>query len=238
MSHEKSLKTNLKSTLEYRVRGIAIKLHKDSKVYSPSVATLLIAENLRNVEGAEVLDLGTGSGFLAILAAKLEAKKVVATDISSRALRVARKNASLNNVEKKIEFRFGNLYQPVEDECFDLIICNPPMTPSRMPVPRFTWGGRDGRAVLDKVIEGAPRHLKKNGRLIVSVVSLVGIGESVKLMEKMGLRPEVLDYCIYPFGKTLIRLIDHLKTLPNADYVFDGSGRPCWRLVVFEAIKS
>jgi len=237
MIPEKSLKTDLKSMSEYRVRGIVIKLHKDSKVYSPSVATLLIAENLRNVEGAEVLDLGTGSGFLAILAAKLGAKKVVATDISSRVLRVARKNALLNNVEK-IEFRFGNLYQPVEDECFDLIICNPPMTPSRMPVPRFTWGGIDGRAVLDKVIEGAPKHLKKNGRLIISVVSLVGIGESVKLMEKVGLRPEVLDYCIHPFGKTLIKLIDHLKTLPNADYVFDGFGRPCWRLVVFEAIKS
>jgi len=227
----------LRPVLEYEVKGIKIKLRRDPKVYSPSVATLLIAKNLRNVEGTEVLDLGTGSGFLAILASKLGAKRVVATDISSRALRAARENAALNDAEN-IEFRFGNLYRPVEGESFDLIICNPPMTPSRSPVPRFTWGGVDGRAVLDQAIEGAPGHLKENGRLIVSVVSLVGIGESVKLMEQVGLKPEVLDYCTHPFGKTLIELLNHLKKLPNADYFFDGFGRPCWRLVVFEAVKS
>lgn len=226
----------MKPIIEYHINDIKIRLYKDLKIYLPSVATLLIAENLRDIDGVEVLDLGTGSGFLAILASKLGAKRVVATDISSRALQSARRNAALNDVEK-IEFRYGDLYDPVEGECFDLVICNPPMTPSRTPVPRFTWGGVNGRVVLDRVINEAPPHLKKDGRLIISVVSLAGIGESSRLMEQAGLRVRVLDYCTHPFGEILTRLIDHLRNLPNADYVFDEFGRPCWRLVVFEAVK-
>ncbi|MCS7132343.1 MAG: methyltransferase [Aigarchaeota archaeon] len=226
----------MRQLLEYDVRGVNIKLYKDLKVYPPSTATLLIAEYLENLEDRYILDLGTGSGFLAILASKLGARKVIATDISPRALERARENARLNRVEN-VEFRLGDLYDPVKGESFDLIICNPPMTPSKTPVPRYTWGGIDGRAILDRVIKGAPKYLNKNGRLMISVISLAGISESARLMESVGLIPKVLDYCTHPFGKRLMKLIDYLKNLPNADYVFDGVGRPCWRLVVFEAVK-
>lgn len=227
----------MKSIIEYDVKGVQIKLYRDLKVYLPSFTTLLIAKNLRNVKDVELLDLGTGAGFLAILASKLGARRVVATDISLRALRRARENATLNGVEN-IEFRYGDLYDPVKGEHFDLVICNPPMTPSRIPVSRFTWGGVNGRVILDKVIEGAPCHLRENGRLIISTISLVGIGESTRLMEYVGLNVRILDYRTHPFGKTLLRLMDYLRNLPNADYIFDGLGRPCWRLVIFEAVKS
>lgn len=226
----------MKSIVEYDVKSIKIRLYMDPKVYMPSAATLLIAQNLGSVKDMKVLDLGTGSGFLAILASKLGAKKVVATDISPRALRRARENATLNGVEN-IEFRHGDLYGPVEGEHFDLIICNPPMTPSKNPIPRFTWGGVNGRVALDRVIVGAPRHLREDGKLIVPVISLVGISDAAILMRRVGLKPRVLDYCVHPFGKRLLKLIDYLKKLPSAEYVFDGACRPCWRLVLFEAVK-
>jgi len=223
--------------LEYRIQSAEVKIRLDRKVYLPSAASICLARNLRNVRGARVLDLGTGSGFLAILASKLGARKVVATDISERALRAARKNAVLNMVEN-IDFRLGFLYAPVKGECFDLIVCNPPMTPSRDPLPRYTWGGADGRMILDKVISGAPEHLREDGRLLIPVISLVGVGRAIRLMREVGLKPRAVDYMVHPFGKTLRKLISYLSRLPDAEYVYDGFGRPCWRLIVFEAVKS
>ena len=221
---------------KFRVKGIEIKLIKDRKIYMPSVATRLIAENLHDVSGLKVLDLGTGSGVLAILASKLGAKNVVATDISDRAIRIARKNAEINGVD--IDFRLGDLFDTVRDELFDLIICNPPMTPSPIQLQRFTWGGIDGRLVLDRVIDEAPSHLRRNGRLLLPVISLVGIGKTYQALLRRGFIPKALDYRFHPFGSTLRRLLNHLKSLPDSDHVYDHLGRACWRLVLFEAIKT
>lgn len=219
----------------FKVKGIEIKLVKDRKIYMPSAATKLIAENLHDVDGLRVLDLGTGSGILAILASKLGARSVVATDVSERAIRIARRNAEINHVE--IDFRAGDLFDPVQDELFDLIISNPPMTPSPTQLPRFTWGGVDGRLVLDRVIDGAPNHLRRGGRLLIPVVSLAGIGRAYQALLERGLTPRILDYQVHPFGKTLHRLLNHLKSLPDSDYFYDHLGRACWRIVLFEAIK-
>lgn len=220
----------------FKVKGIEIKLVKDRKIYMPSAATKLIAENLHDISGLRVLDLGTGSGVLAILASKLGAREVVATDISDRAIRVAERNAEVNHVE--IDFRIGDLFEPVRDELFDLIICNPPMTPSPIQLRRFTWGGADGRIILDRVIDEAPSHLRRGGRLLLPVISLVGIGKTYQALLNRGFIPKVLDYQVHPFGDTLYRLLRHLKSLPDSDYVYNHLGRACWRIVLFEAIKT
>jgi len=238
MSHENDSpsRRGLKNIQVFNIQGIPVKIKVNLKVYMPSVASILIAKNLRNLKSRDVLDLGTGSGFLAIIASKLGANHVTATDISPRALRLARENAALNGVDN-IEFRLGSIYEPVAGDVFDVIICNPPMTPSKTPLRKFTWGGPDGREILDEVIRGAPEHLKKNGRLIVPVISLVGIEKTVKLFQKVKLEPRVLDYDVHEFGKTLLRLKKYLAELSDADFVYNAIGRPCWRLVLFEAIK-
>ncbi len=223
--------------VEYSIGSLRIKIRVDRKVYMPSTATLCLARNLKVAKGTRVLDLGTGSGFLAILSSKLGAGEVVATDISARAIKAAKLNAILNSVNN-IDFKLGSLYGPVESEQFDLIISNPPMTPSRKPLPRYTWGGFDGRAILDEVIRGAPAHLKSDGRLLIPIISIVGIGRTYKLMVESGFKVRVLDYLIHPFGNKLIELMDHLSRLPDSDYIYDSFGRPCWRLLIFEAIKN
>ncbi len=223
--------------IEYRIGSETIRIMIDRKVYMPSAATLCLARNLHVERGSRVLDLGTGSGFLAILASKLGAGEIVATDISPRALQAARINAMLNSVYN-VDFRLGSLFEPVKGETFNLIISNPPMTPSKNPLPRYTWGGPDGREVLDKVIRGAPSRLKSGGRLIIPVISLVGIGRTYRLMIDSGFKIRVLDYLVHPFGKRLMKLLDYLSNLPDADYVYDSCWRPCWRLLVFEGVKS
>ena len=70
------------------------------------------------------LDLGTGTGVQALLAAR-HSEQVIAVDVSSRALAFARFNAQLNGI-KNIEFIKGDLFEPIEGQTFDLIISNPP----------------------------------------------------------------------------------------------------------------
>jgi len=70
------------------------------------------------------------------------------------------------------------------------------------------------------------------------VISLVGIGRTYQALLGRGFIPKILDYRVHPFGKTLHRLLNHLKSLPDSDYVYDHLGRVCWRLVLFEAIKT
>jgi hypothetical protein len=98
------------------------------------------------------LDLGTGCGIQALHLAR-EARRVVATDISRRALELAELNAALNGVDS-IEFRLGSLFEPVAGERFDRVVSNPPfvITPRRDDVPAYEY--RDGGAVGDAIVSG------------------------------------------------------------------------------------
>lgn len=112
-----------------------------------------------------VLDLGTGCGIQALHAAR-HATRVVATDLSARALALAALTLALNGVSS-VELRRGDLYAPVAGERFDRIISNPPfvITPrvEGVPVYEYRDGGRVGDALVEEVIRGAAEHLVPGG---------------------------------------------------------------------------
>jgi methylase of polypeptide subunit release factors len=112
-----------------------------------------------------VLDLGTGCGIQALHARRF-ADRVVATDISHRALDIARANALLNGVVG-IEFRHGSLFEPVAGERFDRIVSNPPfvITPRCDDVPAYEYrdGGMVGDALVETVLRGLAEHLEPGG---------------------------------------------------------------------------
>lgn len=114
-----------------------------------------------------VLDLGTGCGIQALHASR-HAKRVVATDISARALDLAQLNAALNGVTT-IEFRHGSLYEPVAGERFDQIVSNPPfvITPRRPGVPAYEYrdGGLVGDEIVRRVLVGSAEHLTPGGTM-------------------------------------------------------------------------
>jgi methylase of polypeptide subunit release factors len=111
------------------------------------------------------LDLGTGCGIQALHAAR-HAARVVATDISPRALVLARLNAELNAVTN-IEFRLGSLFEPVEGERFGHVVSNPPfvITPRTTGVPEYEYrdGGLVGDALVASVIRDVGEHLELGG---------------------------------------------------------------------------
>lgn len=111
------------------------------------------------------LDLGTGCGIQALHLAR-EAEHVVATDISERALAIARLNVALNGVEG-VEFRLGSMLEPVAGERFDRIVSNPPfvITPRRPDVPAYEYrdGGAVGDAIVSGLVEDVAAHLGPGG---------------------------------------------------------------------------
>ena len=112
-----------------------------------------------------VLDLGTGCGIQAMHASRF-AGRVVATDISERALRLAQLNVALNRIEG-VEFRLGSLFEPVAGERFDRIVSNPPfvITPRVPGVPEYEYrdGGMVGDGIVEAVMRGAADHLEHGG---------------------------------------------------------------------------
>jgi release factor glutamine methyltransferase len=117
---------------------------------------------------AEVLDMGTGSGVCAIIAARY-ARRVVAVDINAEAVRCANLNALLNHLEHKIVVRHGDLFAPVPAERFDLILFNPPFL---VGTPRDdrdrAWRSND---VAERFAAGLADHLKPGGAALVLLSS-------------------------------------------------------------------
>ena len=107
------------------------------------------------------LDLGTGCGSQALLTSR-HAEHVVATDVTERALRVARLNLELNDVTN-VELREGSLFGPVEGELFDLIVSNPPFVVSPDTDLIFRDAGLEGDEISRLVARGAAEHLEPGG---------------------------------------------------------------------------
>jgi release factor glutamine methyltransferase len=112
---------------------------------------------------AEVLDMGTGSGVCAVIAARY-ARRVVAVDINPEAVRCAGINAMLNHVEHKIDVRHGDLFAPVKER-FDVVLFNPPFL---LGTPRDdrdrAWRSND---VAERFAAGLDAHLKPGGFALV-----------------------------------------------------------------------
>lgn len=146
---------------------------------------LLVSEALtRQPDARAVLDIGTGSGCIAIsLQKRLPRAAVTATDISEGALAVAARNAALHGAQ--VEFLSGALFVPVDGRSFDLIVSNPPYIPTadietldlevRDYDPRMALdGGGDGLEIYRSLIPAAVEYLNPGGWLLVEV----GIGQA------------------------------------------------------------
>jgi release factor glutamine methyltransferase len=145
----------------------------------------LVTECLTLAKGMEapaVLDVGTGSGCIAIaVASRHKSAVLTASDICPDALAVARRNAENHKLLDRIRFLEGDLFAPLEPgQQFDFILSNPPYVTSaalaRLPVeirdyePRLALdGGSDGFAVIDRLIAGAAAHLVPGGSLLVEI---------------------------------------------------------------------
>ncbi len=150
----------------FNVRGREIAILLDGRVYPPAEDTFLLLDGLR-VEGDRALEVGTGSGIVAVFCA-LEGARVVCTDVNPHALRCARASARLNGVE--VEALRADMFEGIRGR-FDLVVFNPPHLPTApSDLTQDPWldaalcGGPDGHTVARRFLAGLPDHLERDGR--------------------------------------------------------------------------
>ncbi|WP_221356081.1 HemK2/MTQ2 family protein methyltransferase [Streptomyces beigongshangae] len=179
-------------------------------VYAPQADTFLLARALyreRPAPGMDVLDLGTGTGTLAICAARKGAR-VTAVDIAWRAVLTTRLNAL--RARQRLTVHRGDLLGPVRGRTFDLVISNPPYVPtppselsSTRGLERAWNAGPDGRAVLDRICSEVPHVLRPGGVLLIAQSGLSGTEETLRRLADSGLKATVGDRSRIPFGPVL-----------------------------------
>ncbi len=178
-------------------------------VYEPAEDSFLFAENIRGQKSNRVLDLGTGSGILGIVAAE-SACHVVSVDVNPYAVRCAKRNAFLNGLSRKISFLRGDLFSCFREIVkFDLILFNAPYLPVDDSVSDawslWAWnGGATGRTVIDRFIAQAPLYLKLNGKIMLMQSSLAGVEETLRHFAHFHMYSRVLADLRLPFFETLI----------------------------------
>ncbi len=200
--------------LEFRV---------SQEVFIPRPETEILVEaaieelKVRRLENISLLDIGTGCGCIAISLAKLlPIERVTATDKSYDALKCAKENAKLNKV--KINFLECNLFPPLSNGHYDLIVSNPPYIPTAeidllqrevRREPRIALnGGNDGLDFYRTIIRDAAYYLCENGSLIFEM----GLGQR-KAIEDMAVKSGnfYLNRVLYDYNK-IERIIVLKKT--------------------------
>ena len=165
----------------YKFQGQKIMLETNKDVFGVSPFTEFFAENIKIQKGDSVIDVGTGSGVLAILAAKLGCF-VGATDIFLESIDLAKKNAKLNNVT--IVFAKKRFFPDLIVN-FDVIIANLPQevifAEQRKKInPKLvdsSYGGKNGNSVSIELLKRAKKHMHKDSRLYMSIGSMCDFKE-------------------------------------------------------------
>jgi release factor glutamine methyltransferase len=185
-------------------------------VFQPRSDTWMLADAVKTVTldpRARVLDVCTGSGAVAIAAAVRGVREVTAIDLHRLSAWTARFNARVNGV--RVRALHGDLFEPVQGERFDLITANPPYVPAPPEVDGAKDGrawnaGRDGRAVVDRLIDQLPDHLTPDGRVLLVQSSVTGTSETLARLERVGLAPSIVQRRRGPLGPILRGRVDYL----------------------------
>jgi release factor glutamine methyltransferase len=194
--------------------GLPFRVTPDVLIPRPETEHLVekAVELANRLDAARILDVGTGSGAIAVaLATALPAANITATDLSEPALAIARENAQRNGVEARIRFLQGDLLAPVAREPFDMVVSNPPYVPEiergsmAVEVREFEpavalFAGGDGLDMYRRLVPAAHAALVPGGFIALEI----GYGQA-----------HAMEELIAAAGFTQIEFVHDLQDIPR-----------------------
>jgi release factor glutamine methyltransferase len=187
----------------------------EANVYRPQEDSQMLVDAMYHtalIPGQRILDLCTGSGFVAIAAAEMGCASVTAFDVCPHAVRCSRGNAVLAGVE--VDVREGPWTGALECAPFDVVVANPPYVPTppgedcklirSSDGPSWAWNaGPDGRMVLDPLCTSASNLLREGGSLLLVHSAIAGVQQSLDCLRSVGMRANVIVTKWIPFGPVM-----------------------------------
>jgi SAM-dependent methyltransferase len=180
------------NTLEWKGRTGPFTIEVNPGVFAPTHTSRTIAEALEIGAGETVIDVGCGSGVLSLVAARLGAGRVIGVDLSEEAIEVARRNAVLLDVDERVEFRVGNLLDPVRGIEADVIIGDVSGIPDEIAAvsgwfPDGRAGGPTGSELPAAMLESVNESgcLRPGGRLFLPTGTIQAEGRILEVARRI-----------------------------------------------------
>lgn len=185
----------------------------ETALYEPAEDSRLLADAAVDVVSPRdrVLDVGTGSGYVASRIAETTGARVVGSDVNPHACRAA--------AEAGIETVRGSLVAPFRDAAFDVVTFNPPYLPADEDAARDDWmevaltGGETGRSVVDPFLDSVGRVVAPDGEVLLLVSTLTGLEAVTERARDRGFTVETLAEESYPFERLVV-----LRLARSSDY--------------------
>ncbi len=158
-------------------RGGPFELLLGRRMFAPTRTSEEVAEGLDIRPGDTVIDIGSGSGVLSFVAAKLGALRVYGTEVNEEAVHFARLNAGRLGLTDRVEFRHGSLFEPLAEIEADVVIGDVAGIPDAIAAesgwyPGGYGGGPTGAEVPVAMLQGVAGHMRPGGRLYLPTGSI------------------------------------------------------------------
>lgn len=176
----------------------------ETEVYQPAEDSQLLLEAAQDLvdEDDLVLEVGTGSGYVAMALGEATAARVVGSDINPIACRQARDHG--------VEAVRADLVEPFCDDAFDVVLFNPPYLPENDMAKREDWmesaltGGETGREVIEPFVETVGRVLREDGTVFLLASSLSGLDEIEAHAAEVGFETSTVVQERFPFETIVV----------------------------------
>lgn len=227
-------------------KGKTLDLELNEKVFRPSVAStsLLFSMLDSDLQGADVFEVGVGTGYIGLGLLQRGAKSLVGSDISSDAVSLATENAKLNGFLDLSEFFLGNIFSRSDGSSsskkqFDLIVSNPPLMPCALERHEYgSWestdGGELGDQIVNTILKEGPQYLRPDGVLYLPIFSFSNPEKVKSLARELFARTEIVSTHDVIFDSRKLGSWELFSRIfdSNCGYDVRHNGHPYWRIEI------
>lgn len=174
---------------------------KNTLAFRPSEYTAMLIQQIRlesaRIKGKSALEIGCGSGVVLAALAKEGAQRVCGVDIEADAIGVSTQTLSAEGYLDIADLHTGDMWSALPDRVFDVIVANLPQGPFEKPMPDgrpVTWsfGGPDGRAVLDQFLNGVAAHLTVDGWGLITHFDPIDVAKTIGILQASGFEAKIV----------------------------------------------